>query len=81
MKLKTVTVTFDFVMVVDDNEINSNVTAQDCVENVLRDMSKCDIEIDLSDYISGSVYGWDDDCIPYGGDGATKIGKLINAAA
>ena len=77
MKLKAVTVTFDFVMVVDDDEINSIFKAQDYVKDVLRDMSNRDIDIELSDYVSGSVYGWDDDCIPYGADGDTKTKEYM----
>lgn len=72
MKLKKVTVTFDFVMAVPEGLSDSHNydNALDNVEAAFRDMSKMDMDIDIVDYDkTDTSFGWTGDCIPYGGDG------------
>lgn len=69
MKLKKVTVSYDYVMVVDDNATDSDVydVALDTAGDAFCDMSKMDMEICIVDYAkSDTSFGWDGTCIPYG---------------
>ena len=80
MKLKIATVTFDFVMVVDDNESEkeSIIKAQWHIQDVLNDMSKRDINVELIDYLEGNLEGWGNEDIPYAGDNVTPIKKYLS---
>ena len=73
MKLKTVTVEFDMVVAVEDGQ-DAEKIARDSINDAVRDMSTWDFELSIFDYKSGNANGWDKDCIPYGGDGNTRIG-------
>lgn len=79
MKLKTVTITYEYVIVVEDDS-----TEDDCVpialenaQEAFKDISTYDLEISIDDYRPGSFYGWDNNCIPYGGDGETTTGEYL----
>lgn len=73
-QLVKVKVEFDFVMVTNDDYISEAqdiLKAQDFVSDALADMNKRDIFIKILPYRKGSVNDWDEDLIPYGGDGET----------
>ena len=75
MKLKKVTVTFDFVMAVPEglSESDNYIHALDNVEAAFRDMSALDMDIDIVDYNKTDIsFGWTGDCIPYGSDGEKR---------
>lgn len=73
MKLKTVTLEFEFVIAVEDDD-KAEETARDHILDAVRDMSTFDFDLIIRDYKKGGAQGWDDDCIPYGGDGNTRTG-------
>lgn len=81
MKLKKVTVSFDFVMAVPEGLADSDnyVHALDNVEAAFRDMNTMDMDIDIIDYDkTDTSFGWTGDCIPYGGDGNTQTQDYEN---
>ena len=51
--------------------------AEDYAAQALSNIGKRDISIELSDYTSGSVDGWEDDMLPYGGNYKTTIGEYL----
>lgn len=69
MKLYTVSVGFDFVVVADDGKEAYRV-ARESFKDALGDMSIHDIDLFITNGVTAS--GWDDECIPYGGDGNTR---------
>lgn len=71
-KLYTVTVSFDYVVVADDIGDAIDV-GRGYIKDALSDMSVHDVDIDAE--FGVSAYGWDDDCIPYGGDGNTRTSE------
>lgn len=79
MKLKTVTITYDYVIAVEDDysEIDVVPVALDFAHEALRDISKYDLDIDIDDYRPSSLSGWDGKCIPYGGDGNTTTEEYL----
>lgn len=81
MKLKKVTVSFDFVMAVPEglSESDNYVHALDSVADAFRDMSTMDMDIDILDYNkTDTSFGWTGDCIPYGGDGNKTTAEYEN---
>jgi len=76
--LKHVTVEFDFVIVVDTENptLTDEEIARDSVVDAFHDISIYDYEYIIDDYIPGCAI-WDNDCIPYGGDGETKTGDIL----
>ena len=78
-KLITVRCTFDYVVVVDDNAniAEAHVLAEDCVRDALYDLSSDQIDFELFPYKDVKPSGWDDECIPYGGDGNTRTGEYL----
>lgn len=77
MKLKKVTVTFDYIIVVEDTatEYNQYDIARNNSQEAFKDVDLYQFDVDIEDYEEGSVDGWADDCIPYGGDGNTPTGE------
>jgi hypothetical protein len=69
-KLYTVKVSFDFVMAAESLEL-AEATAHRHIRDALNDMGEMDVETRVS--VGATADGWDDDCIPYGGDGKTPI--------
>jgi hypothetical protein len=69
MKLYTARITFDFVVVADDKIDAFDVALREMRE-AFSDLVRDDVEIDVTDGVH--AYKWDDDCIPYGGDGNTR---------
>jgi hypothetical protein len=72
MKLFTAKVSFDFVVVAED-ESHAYVIARDSAREALGDMPFDAADLDVSPGVHAS--GWDDECIPYGGDGNTRTGE------
>ncbi len=72
MKLYTVNVSFDFVMVADTIE-NAEREACYYFREAISDMPRSDIEMSVVEGVSAT--GWDDLCIPYGGDGNTRTSE------
>lgn len=72
MKLYTVTVEFDFVVVAEDED-EAREVAQSNVRQALSDISSYDLNYIVEPGVH--AYGWDDQCIPYGGDGNTRTGE------
>jgi hypothetical protein len=71
-KLYTVRVSYDYVVVADNVE-NAEAVGRGYAREALGDLSIFDVDIDI---VGGaSAYGWDDDCIPYGGDGNKRTGE------
>ena len=75
-KLYTVTVHFDYVVVADDVN-DADAVARGYIKDALSDMSVFDVDVDVEEGVS--AYGWDGDCIPYGGDGNTRTKDYQNA--
>jgi len=69
MKLYTARITFDFVVVADD-KIDAFDVALSEMREAFSDLDRHDVDIDVTDGVH--AYKWDDDCIPYGGDGNTR---------
>lgn len=71
-KLYTVKVSFDYVVVAEDIHHAYQVGLTH-VTDALSDMPIGDVDMDV---VAGvSAYGWDDLCIPYGGDGNTRTSE------
>ena len=75
MKLFTVNVSFDFVMVADTIE-DAELEARYYFKEAISDMPRSDIEMSVVEGVS--AIGWDDECIPYGGDGNKRTGEYKN---
>jgi hypothetical protein len=75
MKLYTVNVSFDFVMVA-DNIADAELEARYYFKEAISDMPRSDIEMSVVEGVSAT--GWDDECIPYGGDGNKRTGEYKN---
>ncbi len=75
-KLYTVTVHFDYVVVADDVN-DADAIARGYIRDALSDMSIFDVDVDVEE--GATAYGWDGDCIPYGGDGNTRTKDYQNA--
>jgi hypothetical protein len=71
-KLFTVTAHFDFVVVAEDIGDAIEV-AQQSARDALSDISSFDLDFDVHPGVHAN--GWDDECIPYGGDGNTRTGE------
>lgn len=71
-KLYTVKVSFDFVVVADNTHDAYQVGLR-FAKDALSDMPIDDVDMDI---VPGDdAYGWDDMCIPYGGDGNTRTSE------
>ena len=79
MKLMTAKVSFDYVIVVKDDatKLDPLNIAYEYVRDAARDLSSFDFDIDVYDYQKVKADGWDDLCIPYGGDGNTTTGDYL----
>lgn len=81
MKLKKVTVTFDYVMAVPEGLSDSHNYdhALDNVKDAFNDMSTMDMDITVLEYDkTDTSFGWTGDCIPYGGDGNKTTAEYEN---
>lgn len=73
-KLYTVTVTYDYVVLAED-ENDADAIARGYAKDALGDMSIFDVNVDVQEGVHAQ--DWDDDCIPYGGDGNTRTGEYL----
>lgn len=75
-KLFNVAVSYDFVVVAEDEEEANEIALQN-LHNAIRDIPEEFIQIlvDEGPYIW--AYGWDEDCIPYGGDGNKRTKEYL----
>ena len=71
MKLYTVSVGFEFVVVAEDGA-DAHRVARESIRDALGDVSSNDIDLFVTSGVTAS--GWDDECVPYGGDGNTRTG-------
>lgn len=69
-RLYTVTVTFDFVVAA-DSEFKAHLVAERQLKNAVDDISPQYVDVEIGYGVRAE--GWDDECIPYGGDGITRI--------
>lgn len=78
-KLLTVTAEFEYVIVVEDNAniVDQYAIAANYAQDAFRDLSTGDMDFHLSSYPETKPYLWDDECIPYGGDGNTRSGEYL----
>ena len=77
MKLYTAKVSFDFVLVA-ENEHEAFATALSEMREAFADLDRHAVDVDID--LGAHAYKWDDECVPYGGDGNTrtsayKVGK------
>lgn len=74
-KLYTVTVSYDYVVVADDIHDAYSVGLGHA-KDALGDMDIHDVDMDI---VPGAgAYKWDNDCIPYGGDGNKRTSDYLN---
>jgi hypothetical protein len=71
-KLYTITVSYDFVVVGEDVE-EAYDNGMYYLREALSDMPRDSVGIDVVPGVHAD--GWDDECIPYGGDGNTRTGE------
>lgn len=71
-KLYTVRVSYDFVVVAEDLN-DADLIARSNARDAFTDIGMFDVDIDVEEGVG--AYGWDDECIPYGGDGMTTTGE------
>jgi hypothetical protein len=69
LKLFTAKITFDFVLVAED-KITAFEVALSEMREAFNDLDRNDVDIDIDP--GAHAYKWDDDCLPYGGDGNTR---------
>jgi hypothetical protein len=83
MKLKTVSVGFDFVIVVDDDDsyAQQQSHAEYYMREALGDAGHQCVDITIWDYPDVPCEGWDGDCIPYGGDGNTRTSEYLTKSS
>lgn len=74
-KLITVTVSFDYLIVVEDGQDKYKVAESHCSE-AFKDISISDMDYTFSSYPKTKPYAWDDACLPYGSDGRTTKGYM-----
>ena len=71
-KLYTIKVSYDYVVLA-DNLTEAYLVGRRHIKDALSDMPITDVDMDAE--LGVNAYGWDDDCIPYGGDGNTRTGE------
>ena len=82
MKLVTVRARFDYLIVVeDDAEFKDKYAiALGNLRDAAGDLSVSDFDVQLYSYDKIKPTGWDDMCIPYGGDGNTRTGDYLKGS-
>lgn len=73
-KLYTIKATYDYVVVA-DNIHDAYLVGRQYFKDALSDMPSTDVDLAAEQGVH--AYGWDDDCIPYGGDGNTRTGEYL----
>ena len=77
MKLYTVSVSYDFVVVAKDMEEAYQIGHEN-IQEALSDMSSHDVDLHVVTGVHAE--GWDDRCIPYGSDGDITVGEYRELA-
>ena len=80
-KLLTVTVEYEFVIVCDDDADEKEqyrIAGEESREAFL-DLGHHNLDFFICDYERHKPNGWDDLCIPYGGDGNTRTNEYLKA--
>jgi hypothetical protein len=74
-KLLVARVHFDMVIAVDEDSTYAENTAlaQAVVSEAILDMSSSEFDIEFELFTGSNAEGWDGMCVPYGGDGNTRI--------
>jgi hypothetical protein len=72
MKLYTTKVSFDFVVVA-ENANDAFGVALENMREAFSDLDRHDVDLDVEH--GANAYKWNDDCIPYGGDGNTRTAE------
>lgn len=72
MKFITVTASYQYVCVIDDDD-DEYAVAEEYARDAMNDLGSYNIDYDIVDGIRCS--DWDDQCIPYHGDGNTRTGE------
>ena len=75
-KLYSVKLSFDYVIAVEDGEDPAFV-AVDNANDAFHDITRDIFDVEVKPYESGDVAGWDNECIPYGGDGTKRTGDYL----
>lgn len=73
-RLMKIEVSFDMVIVVDSdaNIGECDKIARQSIKEAVDDMSRKEFDVSIEAYENNAKY-WDGDCVPYGGDGKTRI--------
>ena len=79
-KLYSVTVSFDFVVAV-ENDADLEKVCLESISDAFHDTSKELFGVDIIEYVPGDVSGWDNDCIPYGNAGDRTTGEILKGVA
>ncbi len=80
MKLKTVQVSFEYIMAVEDDATSQDVIneAADTLHAAVDDMSIQEFSIQVLSLLPSNMPpGWNEQCLPYGGDGYTTIKEIL----
>jgi len=72
--LYTVRVSYDYVVAADGVD-EAYAIGQSCIKEALYDMPINDVDVDVLEGVH--AHGWDNECIPYGGDGNTRTGEYL----
>lgn len=72
LKLFTARVEFDYVVVAQDEDQAFRV-ALDEMSEAFNDLDRREVDIVITAGVN--AYNWDDECIPYGGDGSTRTSE------
>jgi hypothetical protein len=78
-KLFRVTVEFDYVIVAEDDGDSCWEVAEEEVREAFSDLDQRQLSFHVMPFKmeDRNVTGWDEDCIPYGGDGNTRTGEYL----
>lgn len=78
-KLFRVTVEFDYVIVAEDDGDSCWQVAEEEVREAFSDLDRHQLSFHVMPFKmeDRNVTGWDEDCIPYGGDGNTRTGEYL----
>jgi hypothetical protein len=79
-KLFRVTVEFDYVIVADDDGDSCWDVAEQNVRDAFNDLDRSQLSFHVVPFKMADMKkttGWDEECIPYGGDGNTRTGEYL----
>lgn len=78
-KLFRVTVEYDFVIVAEDDGDSCWEVAEDTAREAFSDLDRHQLSFHVIPFKmeDRNITGWDEECIPYGGDGNTRTGEYL----